>query len=116
MQVLSDRAALSRLPPDLRGVIEARQSALGDDLDLATFLLVEPGDPPTVLDPHLRVPLLDAPVGFEVLEEHPCCFELVFVLNDDGSGLEVFIPKHPGIDRALLAWCAAHALPASEVT
>ncbi len=46
----------------------------------------------------------------EVIEEHATCFEMVFVLNDDGFGVLIFVPKQPGIDRELLSLCRAYAV------
>jgi hypothetical protein len=46
----------------------------------------------------------------EVIEEHATCFEMVFILNDDGFGVLIFVPKHPGIDRDLLSLCRTHAV------
>jgi len=40
---------------------------------------------------------------FEALEEHARCYEMVFILNDDGYGIDIFIPKVIGIDPELLA-------------
>jgi hypothetical protein len=45
----------------------------------------------------------------ETPEEHPGCYEMVFILNDDGFGIEIFIPKTGGIDADLLAMCAEYA-------
>ena len=38
---------------------------------------------------------------------------MVFILNDDGFGIEIFIPKTKGIDADLLAMCAMYAEPAT---
>jgi hypothetical protein len=39
----------------------------------------------------------------------------LFILNDDGFGIGIFIPKSEGIDPELLALCAAYAVPAPEL-
>ena len=49
--------------------------------------------------------------SFEALEEHSGCYEMVFILNDDGFGISIFIPKTGGIDADLLAMCAMYAEP-----
>jgi hypothetical protein len=46
---------------------------------------------------------------FEVLEEHPCCFELVFILNDGGYGVVLLIPKVAGMDPELMRFCREFA-------
>lgn len=51
---------------------------------------------------------------FECLEEHPSCFELVFILNDGGYGVVILIPKSAGIDPELLHFCRTYATPAPE--
>jgi len=52
----------------------------------------------------------------EVIEDHGSCYELVFVFTDEGSGLELFVSKTEGMDPELLAMCAAHAVPAVELS
>ncbi|MDO8776272.1 MAG: hypothetical protein Q7K57_47700 [Burkholderiaceae bacterium] len=54
--------------------------------------------------------------GFELVEEHLTCFEMVFVLSDDGYGVVVFIPKTANADPSLLAMCRQYAIPVQEPT
>jgi hypothetical protein len=42
-------------------------------------------------------------------------YALVFVLNDDGYGIEILVPKADGVDRELLAMCAQFAVPAPDI-
>lgn len=132
MLVLRNLASIAQLTdPELRTLIEQRVHALSefDDCmlsELVMFLVVEPGDPLGDLDAQLGFPVMgnrfdDARFGdsgfepsFELLEEHAGYYEIVFVLSDDGFGIEVFIPKHPGVPADLLAMCAAYATPAQE--
>ena len=53
---------------------------------------------------------------FEALEEHSHCFEMLFILNDEGFAIDIFIPKHSGIDPQLLALCTEYAVPAVALT
>lgn len=53
--------------------------------------------------------------GFEVLEEHDTCFELVYVENDGGQGVVFIIPKQAGIDDTLTRFCAEYATPAPDL-
>ena len=46
----------------------------------------------------------------EVIEEHPGCFEMVWILSDDGFGVLIFVPNHPDIDRELLSLCRTYAI------
>ena len=45
---------------------------------------------------------------FELLEEHAACYEMAFVLNDEGYFVALIIPKH-GVDAQLLKFCAEYA-------
>lgn len=49
---------------------------------------------------------------WEVIEAHSRWFELTFVLNDDGSGVVVFVPDTA--DAELLGMCRRYALPAAN--
>jgi hypothetical protein len=49
----------------------------------------------------------------EFIEVHPACFELVFIMSDEGA-VAIFVPKHPSIDRELTAFCTAFAVPAVD--
>ena len=51
--------------------------------------------------------------SFDILEEHTRYYELVFVINDSGFGIEVFIPKTTDI-ADLLAMCQRYARPAAS--
>lgn len=54
--------------------------------------------------------------SFELIEEHPFCFEMVFVLSDDGAGVLVFVPKDIDLDAQLLAMCRQYAVRSQETT
>ncbi len=47
--------------------------------------------------------------SFEFVEEFPSCYDLVFILDDSGFGVEVFVPKEQGIDTDLFAMCRMYA-------
>ena len=114
MRVLRDKASIAQLEdPDLRALIEQRVVALAEDFDdyelheLVTFVVVEAGDSLQAIDEHLGFSILTRP--FELLEEHPGWFEVVFVISDDGYGVEVFIPKHPDVPPELLSMCEVYS-------
>ena len=124
MLVINDSSSLAQLPnSDVRDLIQQRMDEYGADADLATFIVVEAGDPLDALDAQLGFSVLsnrfdgkrygepDFSPSFEVLEEHPGCYEMVFVLADYGDGVLVFIPKHDGVNSQLLDLCAAYATP-----
>ena len=88
------------------------------------MLLVESGDQVDTLEQETGCPILhnlfdDTRYGnpefspsFEALEEHDDCYEMLFITNDDGFGITLFIPKAEGIEGSLLAMCAEFATPA----
>lgn len=93
-----------------------------DELTHGYFVLVEPGDTVKALELETGCPIVsgyleDSPCygeegfthSFECVEEHPCCYEMVFVIDDGGFGVILLIPKQPGIDPKLLELCAAYA-------
>jgi hypothetical protein len=50
--------------------------------------------------------------SFEFIEEFPSCFDMVFVLDDTGIGIELFVPKEEGIEPELIAMCWMYAYTA----
>ena len=138
MLAFSDREAIAQVgDPELRALIEQRVEAIlaqvGDDYELdeiVLFVVVEPGDPLEAIDAQLGFPVLctlwgepDACFGsptfaptWELLEEHARFYEIVYILGDDGFGVEVFVPKRADVPQELLAMCAAYATPAPEDT
>jgi hypothetical protein len=88
------------------------------------FALVEPGDSIAEIEAKtgcqiMHDPFHDSRYGdaefmpsFEWLVEHPTFYEAVFIFSDDGFGVDLLIPKAPGIDAELLAMCAKYAVPA----
>jgi hypothetical protein len=94
------------------------------------FILVEPGDNPASLEAESGCLIttglfIDAKFGdpdfmpcFEWLEHHAQahCYEMLFVMSDDGFGAALFVPNSPDIDPELLTFCRTYATPAIEVT
>ena len=74
------------------------------------MIVVEEGDSISDLEAETCCSISVDPM-FEALEEHDCCFEMLFILNDDGFAITIFIPKH-GIDADLLKLCNEYAVPA----
>lgn len=129
MQLVRDGASAAALgDAGMRMLIEQRFAALRADEaeDLCYFIVVEEGDKAEQLGEHLGFSILhsrlddlrfDEPAfhrSWEVLEEHPSCYEMVIVLSDDGAGVEILIPKVPGIDPDLMALCRRYATRAQE--
>jgi len=84
--------------------------------------VVEQGDTIDALERETGCPIADNPFdetrfpepdfvpACEVIEEHATCYEMVFILNDDGSGVLIFVPKQPDIDQDLLSLCRTYAV------
>ena len=127
MLILNDPSLVDRIPdPAIRKLVHQRFSEIcGDepyDYDTHGYMIVvEPGDSVEVLEQTVGWPILrglfngsrygdpDFTPTFEALEEHANCYEMVFIFNDEGLGVVLFIPKQPGIDGNLLAMCAEYA-------
>lgn len=127
MLILNDSSLVDRIPdPDIRELVDRRFSEIcGDepyDYDTHGYMIVvEPEDSVEVLEQTVGWPILqglfngsrygepDFTPTFEALEEHASCYEMVFIFNDEGFGVVLFIPKQPGIDGDLLAMCAEYA-------
>lgn len=113
MQVLRDPADAAVIPdPELRHLVTQVFANVSDCPEILGFILVvEPGD---------TLAMLDAQLGFSILAnrqefilEHDRWFELVYVFGQDGSGIEVFVPKALDLPE-LLAVCVAQASPAAS--
>ena len=97
--------------PALRVLVNHVFANVSDCPEILGFVLVvEPGDTIADLDALLRFSILAG--RHEFILEHANWFELVYVLGQDGSGLEVFVPKNADLPE-LLAMCVKEALPAS---
>ena len=134
MLILRDPTDLSRVDDlSLRSLLTQRFAercdGAVDDYDpdsLGEFVLVEGKDTLAHLEAETDAWIVSSPFSalrygdpgflplFEVLEEHPTCFEMVFVLNGD-AGLTLLIPKQPEMDRELLQFCRYFAEPAPEI-
>jgi len=127
MQIIrspADAAMITNI--ELRTCIEKVISDLSEDYPydpdvLGHFLIVELGDSLATINTQLGLDILankwtgirfDQPgytQSFEVLDEHANWFEMVFILSDDGFGIEVFIPKAIDIPD-LLVMCQLYAV------
>lgn len=119
--------------PDIRNLVSQRFSQIlsGEPYDYdrhGYMILVEPEDSIESLESETCCSIIHNPFDethygdsnfapcFEVLEEHSHCFEMLFILNDDGFAIDIFIPKHSGIDPQLLALCTEYAVPTVATT
>ena len=115
--------------PSIRQLIQQRLSEL--DLDepydrMGDLILVEPGDTPAFLEATTGIWITSGLFGdskygevefmpsFEWLEHQADCYEMLFVISDDGFGTVLFVPDSPDIDPDLLAFCRRYATTATE--
>jgi hypothetical protein len=134
MRILREHADVAHIAdPLLRDLIERRMLEVSDggpwDATVyGHFIVVEPGDSAAALEAESGCCLLsgrftEAHFGepgfvpsFEFIEEHPNCYEGVWILSDDGFGIVILIPKVAGIDPALMAMCATYAMQPGTAT
>ena len=111
--------------PEVRALLARRftEIADGEEFDPAIFgyfVLAQAGDSIEAIEQATGVRWAGAMDGFlhgwELITEHPSCYEAVFVLDDSGYGVDVVVPKHQGIDPRLLGLCSAYALPESTAS
>jgi hypothetical protein len=109
----------------IRALVRQRIDDLGgeafDSDALGYFLVIEAGDAIEAIHAQVGFNILhnrftgvryDQPAftpSFEFIEEFASCFDMVFVLDDSGSGIEIFVPKEDGIDADLTAMCRKYA-------
>lgn len=133
MLTLRDPARVAQVSnPAIRALLELRfrQLSVEEPYDpevIGHFVLVEPGDSMAAVEAEtgcwlVTSPFSDARYGdedyvpcFEVLEEHPACYEVVFVFNDGGYVIVLLVPKAVGIDAELLGFCEEYATPAGPI-
>ena len=114
--------------PAIRELVQQRINDLGgesfDSNELGYFLVVESSDTLEALSAQLGFDILQNRFtgipfnatgftpSFEFIEEFPACYDMVFVLDDTGIGVEIFVPKEEGIDPDLIAMCRMFAYTA----
>ena len=115
---ISDRA--------IRKLVQQRIDELGGDkfnaTELGYFLVIESGSLNSI-STQIGFSILanrftgirwDQPgftPSFEFIEEFSACYEMVFILDDSGYGVDIFISKGTGVDPDLLAMCQRYATP-----
>lgn len=131
LRLFEPKAVTRIADPDIRRLVAKRfvEISAGEayDVDLHGYMIVvEPCDTVAALEEECGSPILhnlfdDTRFGepgyapsFEHLEDHGHgqCYEMIFIMSDDGSGVSIFIPKGKGIDAELLKLCNAYAAPA----
>ena len=129
MNVVRDHSTIDQISnPAIRELVQQRINDLGgesfDSNELGYFLVVESSDTLEALSAQLGFDILrnrftgirfnytGFTPSFEFIEELPACYDMVFVLDDTGIGVEIFVPKEEGIDPDLIAMCRMYAYTA----
>jgi hypothetical protein len=111
--------------PEIRQLVEKRLNDLGEEpfeLDsLGYFIVVVSSASLEAVNAQLGFNILAnrftgirydqtgfAP-SFEFVEQFGGCYDMVFVMDDSGFGIEVFISKAGGVNPELLALCERYA-------
>ena len=127
MLVIRDRPTIyagtnALADPELRRLIHQSADQLMSQFEpgeysleeLGVFIVVESGDSIDAIDEQLGRSILDTRP--ELVLEHPGWYQLVFILSDDGYGVEVFVPKDSSIPPDLIALCRRYAVHLPEGT
>ena len=114
IKIRSIEAVTSITSQEIRQLIHQRIAEITQgqpyDADVyGEFVVVEAGDTLPEIEAYLGREVVG---NFEWLVEWPCCWEAVFVLSDDGYGIDLLIPKSEAMDEDLQAICTAYATPA----
>ena len=129
MNVVRDHSTIDQISnPAIRELVQQRINDLGgesfDSNELGYFLVVESSDTLGALSAQLGFDMLrnrftgirfnatGFTPSFEFIEELPACYDMVFVLDDTGIGVEIFVPKEEDIDPDLIAMCRMFAYTA----
>jgi hypothetical protein len=124
--VVRDHSTIDQISnPAIRELVQQRINDLGgeafDSNELGYFLVVESSDTLEALSAQLGFDLLrnrftgipfnatGFTPSFEFIEEFPACYDMVFVLDDTGIGIELYVPKEEGIEPDLIAMCRMFA-------
>ena len=129
MIVVRDQSNIDQISnPAIRELVQQRINDLGgeafDSNELGYFLVVEAGDSIEAIRATvgfyilhnrftgIRFNATGFTPSFEFIEEFPACYDMVFVLDDTGIGVEIFVPKEERIDPDLIAMCRMYAYTA----
>jgi len=113
------RALSTSIDPRLKQLLSdrVRQLDVEDLSTVARFIIVHPGDGLDALETALGFSILqnqtdgsgfgdpDFSPSWEWLADHGHCFEMVFIMTDDGFAHVVLVEQSQGVDPELLRLC-----------
>ncbi len=115
------RALTTSIDPSMKRLLIERRDQLGGDIvDLARFIVLQPGDSLGALEAALGFSVLQNQVdgrrvgdpefspSWEWLADHGHCFELVFIFDDSGFAHVVLIENSQGVDPELVKLCGLY--------
>jgi hypothetical protein len=128
MKIIRDLLSTEQISdPAIRKLVQQRIDDLGGDkFDAAVlgyFLIVESGESIDAITTQMGFPVLANRVtgikfgepgfapSFEFVEAIGNCYDIVFVVDDSGFGVELFVPVAEGVPAELLAMCQRYATP-----
>ncbi len=90
--------------PDISNLIHRRIETIADDVPYDAklhgyFVVLEAGDTVEAINDRVGFDVLDKPV--EILEDCGTSWSMLFIISDDGFGVEVFVPKTVGKTDAI---------------
>lgn len=127
MQIIRNTAEVGSISePELRTLIEKTIGDLSQDEPydptvLGYFLILQAGDSLDAISAQIGFDILanrwtgirfgeaGFTPSFELVSEHAGYYDIVFIVDDSGFGIEVFVPKAAGIDSDLLTMCQRYA-------
>ena len=97
---------------NIRNLILERIQGIADDGPFDSvvhgyFVVVQTGDTVGDITAQIGFDLLSRPV--ELLEDCGTCWDLLYIIDDSGYGIELVIPKTVGVPE-LLAMCQRYAV------
>ena len=127
MIIVKTIAAIQKISDTaIRKLVQERINDLGgaafNAAELGYFLVVESGDTIEAITTQVGTAILcnrftgihydqtGFTPSFEFVEEFPACYDMVFILSDDGYSVEVFVQKADGVSPDLLAMCQRYAV------
>ncbi|MHA0328818.1 hypothetical protein [Sphingomonas melonis] len=125
MQIIDNTDDLEiALKSELPAIVKALLQERSELIDLATFIVPQPGDTVSAIEAAGGIGIATNMVdgsrygeegympSFEWAADHGGAIEMPFILSDDGSGVVLLVPDADGIDPTLLAIAHQFATPA----
>lgn len=107
--VNADHTLVTAVPEQIWRILELRRELI----DLATFIIVAPGDPLTAIETAVGFPISPEP-PWEWVLDHGDIMEAPIILSDDGFAVVLIVPDEQGVDPVLLMLLRRDAVAANQ--